>query len=129
MAKQGRHNIDTIANVLIDKLEDMEKTAVRIEKAANQPLQVDLRRMEEIFNDKTNKEEAVLRDLSELRQKNKGRVPNWIITLLCAFFLISVGISLYAWKKAEQYDQQKTNAEHFQRLYYESQEANTNINN
>ena len=121
MAKQERHNIDTIANVLIDKLGEMEKTALRIEWASQQPLKIDTREIEQILREKEKGEKAILEGLRKLQEKNKPRAPNWVIIALSAVFLISIGLSLYAWKKAEEYDMQKARAEHFERMFIKSQ--------
>lgn len=121
MGKQNRHNIDTIANVLIDKLNEMEKTAIRIERASQQPLKIDMREIEQLFQDKKKAGKAILSDLSALKEKNRGRVPSWVIVVLSAVFLISIGLSLYAWRKAEQYELQKSRAEHFEQMFIESQ--------
>lgn len=121
MGKQQRHNTETIANVLIDKLSDMEKTASRIEKASQQPLKIDTREIQQILADKEQQEKDILRLLRGLQEKNRTRLPNWVLVVLSAVFFASIGLSLYAWNKAEEYDQQKAKADHFERLFIESQ--------
>lgn len=121
MGKQERHNIDTIANVLIDKLNGMEKTANRIEKASQQPLKIDTQEIEEIFQARKNEENAILEGLRALQKKNRAKLPYWVIVVLSVAFLTSIGLSLYAWNKAEGYDMQKARAEHYEQLYTKSQ--------
>ena len=123
MAK--RHNIDTIAEVLIDKLGDMEKTASRIEKVAQTPLKVELNELKSILQQVagyvTEQKEAsnvILSNFKQLQEKNQGRLPNWVVGVLFAFFLTFVGFSLYIWKTAETYDDQKAKAEYFEREFY-----------
>ena len=79
MSKQ-RHNIDTIAEVLIDKLNDLDRTASRIEKATEQDLQVDTRELKSLLSDF----KAVSRDFSK---KEQPKVPKWVYMIaVCCFF-------------------------------------------
>jgi len=125
MGKQERYSIDLIANTLIDKLNGMERTAARIEKVSKEPLKIDTEEIEKIFQAKLKEEKDILRRLRELQEKNRTRVPNWVMIVLSAVFLTSIGLSLYAWRKAEQYELQKLRAEHFERLFIESQKEAT----
>ena len=49
MAK--KHSIDTIAEVLIDKLTDMERVASKIESASKTELKVDVSNLKELFSE------------------------------------------------------------------------------
>ena len=122
MAK--RHNIDTIAEILIDKLNDMERTAQRIEKASSRELKIDSREVRELLENQKREEKAFLDDLRSVRSKNSARVPNWVWGIVCGLILISLGSVFYAWKKAEEYELNKLKAEHFERLFTEFQENN-----
>jgi len=111
-----RHNIDTIAEVLIDKLTDMERTAKRIETASQKELKIDTSRLEELLDEQKRKEGRVLNDLEALQKKNSTRVPNWVLGVLGGIVLLSFGFMFYAWKKAETYDEATQRA-----LYYEQE--------
>ena len=121
MGKQERYSIDLIANTLIDKLNGMERTAARIEKVSKEPLKIDAEEIEKIFQARKNEENAILEGLRALQKKNRARLPYWVMVVLSVAFLASIGLSLYAWNKAEGYDMQKARAEHFERLFIESQ--------
>lgn len=114
-----RHNIDTIAEVLIDKIEDMEKIAGRIEKASEKTLKVNVSELRELLVGQKREEKHFLSELQSLKKKNQFRLPNWVFTLLCIFFLGSIGFSVYAWKKAEAYDYANARADHYEQKYIE----------
>ncbi|MCG8245106.1 hypothetical protein [Tenacibaculum finnmarkense] len=109
MAK--KHSIDTIAEVLIDKLESMEQVAGKIEKVAKNPLKVDLKEQEillnnfkEFLNNKNSVENRILEELSNLEKKNKGRLPNWVLAVLFSFFfglIVSIYFSYSSIKKVD----------------------------
>ena len=99
----GRHSIDTIAEVLIDKLDTMEEVAARIEKVAKKPLKVDLEAQEKLLeqfatfiNEQNRVEKRVLSQLEDLEAKKKGRIPNWVLGLLFVFFISSIGTIYFA---------------------------------
>lgn len=115
MAK--RHNIDTIAEVLIDKLNDMERTAGRIETASQRELKIDSREVRELLENQKREEKAFLDDLRAARSKNSTRVPNWVWGVIGGLILCSLGFIFYAWNKAEAYDLQKQKAEYFEQEY------------
>lgn len=112
---QKKHNIHTIAEVLIDKLGDMEHTASRIEKAAKTPINVNLKSLRELFAEhresiekerreitsalakQTSEERETLREIRVLKEKNQTRVPNWVLGILFVFFLSAVGSMWYAY--------------------------------
>jgi hypothetical protein len=115
MAK--RHNIDTIAEVLIDKLNDMERTAKRIEQASSRELRIDSREVRELLENQKREEKAFLDDLRAVRSKNSTRVPNWVWGVIGGLVLLSFGAIFYAWSKAEDYEMQKIEAEYFEQEY------------
>ncbi|MCG8740061.1 hypothetical protein G1L22_13215 [Tenacibaculum finnmarkense] len=116
MAK--KHSIDTIAEVLIDKLESMEQVAVKIEKVAKNPLKVDLKEQEillnnfkEFLNNKNRVENRILSQLENLESKNKGRLPNWVLAVLFSFFIGLIGsiyISYSSIKKVNLLEEENT---------------------
>lgn len=115
MAK--RHNIDTIAEVLIDKLNAMERTAKRIEAVSEKELKIDTSELEALLDEQKRKEGFILSDLKELQKKNSTRVPNWVLGVLGGIVLLSFGFMFYAWKKAESYDDQKFKADYYENQY------------
>lgn len=124
MGKQERYSIDLIANTLIDKLNGMERIAARIEKVSKEPLKIDTEEIEKIFQARKNEENAILEGLRTLQRKNRARLPNWVMIVLSVAFLASIGLSLYAWTKAEEYDQQKSKATYYEQMYKKSKEKN-----
>ena len=101
-----RHSIDTIAEVLIDKLNDLEHTAQRIEKATEKELKLDVKEVRSLvemhkktLHEQNKLEKSFLSDLKAFNDKNRTRVPNWVFALLCALFFTSLGSIYYSWKK------------------------------
>lgn len=115
MAK--RHNIDTIAEVLIDKLNDMERTAKRIETASTRELKIDSREVRELLENQKKEERAFLDDLRAVRSKNSTRVPNWVWGVIGGLILCSFGAIFYAWNKTEDYEIQKLETEYYKAEY------------
>lgn len=125
-----RHSIDTIAEVLIDKLNDLEHTAQRIEKATEKELKLDVKEVRSLvemhkktLHEQNKLEKSFLSDLKAFNDKNRTRVPNWVFALLCALFFTSLGSIYYSWKKAESYDYQKNRADFFEAKYQEILDA------
>lgn len=112
-----RHNIDTIAEILIDKLDDMERTAQRIEKASSRELKIDTAEMKALIESQRETEESILSDLRAVKKKNSTRVPNWLIAVMVAFYLSSLGFMMYALNKAETYDEAVQRANYFEQEY------------
>lgn len=112
-----RHNIETIAEVLIDKLNDMERTAQRIERASTRELKIDTAEMKFLIEKQRSAEESILTDLIAVKENNSTRVPNWVLGVLGGLVLCSLGFIFYAWNKAEAYDLQKQKAEYFEQEY------------
>jgi hypothetical protein len=112
-----RHNIDTIAEVLIDKLNDMERTAQRIETASTRELKIDSKELRTLLENQKREEKTFLDDLRAVGDKNSTRVPNWVWGVIGSLTLCSLGFIFYAWNKAEAYDLQKQKAEYFEQEY------------
>jgi hypothetical protein len=108
-----RHNIDTIAEVLIDKLNDMERTALKIETASKRELKIDTKGLEELFLMQNTAEKTILSDLEQLQQKNKVRLPNWVLGVLFAFFLGLIGSIVFAYSSVKKVEHLQ-----FERDYY-----------
>ena len=115
MAK--RHNIDTIAEILIDKLNDMERTAQRIEKASSRELKIDSKELRALLENQKREEKTFLDDLRSVRNKNSARVPNWVWGIIGGLILLSMGSIYYAWSKAEDYELKKFEAKYFEQEY------------
>lgn len=99
---QKKHNIHTIAEVLIDKLGDMERTAKRIENASKVELQVDLKESKELFGklaiyikEQGKVERDILNKLERLQDKNTTRLPNWILASLFVAYFGLLGLCMY----------------------------------
>lgn len=103
-----RHNINTIAEVLIDKINEMDNTVARIEKVAKTPFKVDFSEIKSLLDkhqekiiEENKKSEEILDDLKAFQVANKTRIPNAILWLLFVFFSISIASTFYAYKKVE----------------------------
>jgi primosomal protein N'' len=100
MAK--KHSIDTIAEVLIDKLTDMERVASRIETASKTDFKIDTSELKELFSEhkkvilnQLENEKSILRSLKQLKEKNNTRLPNWMLACLFASYLITFGVMIF----------------------------------
>lgn len=111
--KKERLSVEHIANLLVKKLNNMERTAVHLENTAKAiqeakktPVSIDTEEMRNIANEhlklieKKTKElstmqNAFLSDLSDLKIRNQSRVPNWIIICLMICFIGSIASMLF----------------------------------
>lgn len=121
---QKKHNIHTIAEVLIDKLGDMERTASKIEKASKQELKVDLKESKELFGklaiyvkEQGKVERDILNKLERLQDKNQTRVPNWVLGVLFVFFLGAAGSMWFAYDSVKKSEYLELEKEHYKKLY------------
>ena len=94
-----RHNIDTIAEVLIDSIDDFKKDAERIEKIVDElkktRLSVDTTKFEQLIEKRNVQEIAFLIDSEKVQAKRQARLPNWLLTLIIGLFLTLIGFSFY----------------------------------
>ena len=94
-----RHNIDTIAEVLIDSIDDFKKDAERIEKIVDElkktRLSVDTTKFEQLIEKRNVQEIAFLIDSEKVQAKRQARLPNWLLTLIIGLFLSLIGFSFY----------------------------------
>lgn len=114
MAK-GRKNINDIAEILIEKLSDMEQVASKIDIASKRELKIDTKGLEDLFSMQNTAEKTILSDLEQLQQKNKTRLPNWVLGVLFAFFLGLIGSITFAYSSV-----QKVEHLQFERDYYKN---------
>lgn len=114
-----RHNIQTIAEVLIDKLNDLEKLTERVEKASEKALKVDDKDLKETLVNQTNQIKTYLSDFKSLSAKSQYSLPNWLFVLITGSFLVSFGFIYYSWTKIEDYNFQKSKADYFQAKFNE----------
>ena len=113
-----RHNIDTIAEILIDKINDLEKHTNRIENVVKDvqtsSIDVDTSEIENLYNIRQKQERQFLSDLKALNLKNKTRLPNYILIALLITFVALVGFSLYSYKQLKQVDVLKLQIEYYE---------------
>lgn len=116
-----RQNIDTIAEVLIDKLNDMERLAKRIEvattKAENTVVKVNSNELQEILRENRQTEKSILSDLSRLKEKNSTRVPNWVLIVLAVVVLTSIVYSMAVFSVVQQSTENKMRADYYEQEY------------
>ena len=112
-----RHNIDTIAEVLIDKINDFEKSSAQIGKVVAElkatSLQVDTTEMKQILSERAKQENAFLSQYEAVQKINNTRLPNWILALLIGLFLALIGFSFFAWHQLKQIDLLKAEIEYY----------------
>ena len=121
-----RHSIDTIAEVLIDKLETMEQVANKIEKVAKTPIKVDLNEQErllnkfaEFVNDQNRVEKRILGELERLEEKSKGRLPNWVLVVLFSFFIGLIGSVYFSYSSIKKVDLLEKEKVYYEMKYLE----------
>lgn len=116
-----RQNIDTIAEVLIDKLNDMERLAKRIEvattKAENTVVKVNSNELQEILRENRQTEKSILSDLRRLKEKNSTRVPNWVLIVLAVVVLTSIVYSMAVFSVVQQSTENKMRADYYEQEY------------
>lgn len=115
MAK--RHNIDTIAEVLIDNLNNLENTSRRMEIASSKELRIDTSELKVIIQNQNLKERQILIDLKMLQQQNKSRVPNWVWYVVTGIFLLTFASFLVAFKYNKMYHSEKYRADMLEQAY------------
>jgi capsule polysaccharide export protein KpsE/RkpR len=105
MAK--RHNIDTIAEVLIDKIDSLEKNTKRLEKsvdkAVSTELKIDTSELQRMYLERQQQEKQFLDDLRALNEKKQSRLPNWVIVSLMVFVLSVMAFVGFTWSRGEDY--------------------------
>lgn len=101
-----RHNINTIAEILIDNIDDFKKDAERIEKIVDElkksKLSVDTTKFEELIEKRNVQEIAFLIDSKKIQTVRQSRLPNWLLTLIIGLFLSLIGFSFYTHHQLKQ---------------------------
>ncbi len=115
MAK--RHNIGTIAEVLIEKLDDLENITKQIEIVASKELKIDTSELNVIIQNQNLKERQILIDLKNLQEQNKSRFPNWVCYALTGIFILTFASFIIAFKYNEMYHNEKQRADIFEKAY------------
>jgi len=112
--------VDAIAGALIAKIDKMERTASRIEKASETTIMIDpegMIRIDEILQEMKLSHQQILDDLANARLKNQLRLPNWAWIAICSFMAF-LAIGTYAvYEKAETYDLQLLKATQMEQRY------------
>lgn len=114
-----RHNIDTIAEILIDKINDFEKSANKIGQLVKtlqeSNVKIDTSTLERLNRERNEREIAFLSDFKTLTEKKYTRLPNWLLTLILVLFVLVLAFSVYAWNQVDEIKTLKQKVE-----YYES---------
>ncbi|GET29421.1 hypothetical protein [Prolixibacter sp. SD074] len=96
-----RHNIETIAEVLIDRLNAMEKTAMRIEIAAAKELKVDTTDLDRKIKHLTVLTDDYIRKIEQNKTRRLS-LPKWlVIGFICLCILFSGSVTLNIYQKFE----------------------------
>lgn len=116
--RQQRHNINTIAEILIDKINDLNKDARRIEKIVDDlkssSMSVDTSGFEKLISERRQQEKSFLDDSKAVLAKNRTRLPNWITAGLIIALLALVGFSFYAFDQLKEVELMKLKIEHYE---------------
>lgn len=103
-----RHNIDTIAEILVDKINDLERDTKRIEKVVDDlketKLSIDTTKFEQLIEKRNVQEIAFLIDSEKVQAKRQARLPNWLLTLIIGLFLSLIGFSFYLHNQLKKVD-------------------------
>lgn len=103
-----RHNIDTIAEILVDKINDLERDTKRIEKVVDDlketKLSIDTTGFEQLIEKRNVQEIAFLIDSEKVQAKRQARLPNWLLTLIIGLFLSLIGFSFYLHNQLKKVD-------------------------
>lgn len=121
-----RTNINTIAEILVDRLDKMEEVSLRIEKASKRELKIDLEDLK-ILNEKDqfqrreiqNESKSILSRFKEFKNKNNTRVSNPVVISLIVLFLLNIGLSVNLIGKLKSYGDMKKEAEFYEMKYLE----------
>lgn len=120
MTKQ-KHNITTIAEILIDKIEDLSKNATRLEKSVEEvqksKIKVDTAGARELFEERKAQEKAFLSHLSVFNEKRHARLPNWVLAIIFPFILALMIFMYLTFKKGEDYKQMEAERDWYKSRY------------
>ena len=94
-----RHNVQEIAEVLIDKMDDLQKLGKSIDQSSRRVIQVDTSELEQILKENSNKNMAMLDKIESLQKKNASRLPNWVVAAVCYLFISLIVYTAYLFKK------------------------------
>ena len=106
-----RHNVQEIAEVLIDKMDDLQRLGKSIDQSSRRVIQVDTKELEQILEDNRNKNRAILHKIESLQKKNATRLPNWVIAVVCFLFFSLIVFTAYLFNRAEDYSQNRPYSE------------------
>jgi len=112
-----RHSTQDIAEILIDKFNDLERTAKTIEQASSKTIKIDTAELKQILEEHRKEQGQILSNLRKLRDKNQTRLPNWVFGVLAGLILCFIGTTIYIVRKAENYDLEKARSAHYEQLY------------
>lgn len=97
--KQERHNINTIAEILIDKLNDLEKLSLVVKEASNKKIEVDLSDLKDIVKLQEKRELEFINSLQNLVKKTRKSKPNWLVVFQTLLIAFSTVVSVYVLKQ------------------------------
>lgn len=99
--KNKRHNVGTIAEILIDKLDEMEKFTQRLEKVAakaeNTTLKIDASEIKRLITEQKEAQKQFLEKYMQISSKQQKRLPNGLLAVVVGALLIALimGTVLY----------------------------------
>ena len=113
-----RHNIDTIAEILIDKINDFENSANQIAQLVKtlqeSDVKIDTSTLEQLNRERDERERTFLSDFKASAEKKSARLPNWILGLILALFISSLAFSAYAWGQFKELHLLKMKIEYYE---------------
>ena len=120
-SKKPRISVQDIAEILVQRIEKVEQSAERIEKATSKPVEVDLKEFKhlvskviQLHKETTEENKRILSDLSDLKKKQRTKLPKSVIIALIVLFFVFIGVSIYFHKEHKDYTEVKSKMELYQ---------------
>lgn len=114
----SRHSIDTIAEVLIDKINALEKNTNRIEKVVEDlkksSVKIDSTEFQRLTAERKGQENAFLSQYEAIQAKNGTRLPNGLLWSLIGLFCFVLIFSVYTFSQLKEVDLLRAQIEYLQ---------------
>lgn len=109
----SRYSIDTIAEILIEKTDELKKSSEILEKATLRKLQIDSTELRNLVEEQKINQQTILSDFKALKDENISRVPNYVFIALTVAVLMNMGILWYTMKTVKDYNYMEMKMEHY----------------
>lgn len=120
----SRYSIDTIAEILIEKTDQLKKSSEILERATQRKLQIDSTELRNLIEEQKENQRAILSDFKALKKENSSRVSNFVFIAIVVAISVNVGIYLYNMKIVKDYNYMELKLEHYQNELQKIQNGN-----